>query len=135
VICRSGALARVRDFTDGYSNDFLGDVLVFPGNSGGPVIICPSALSIQGTKQISKANLIGIVKSYVPYQDIAISQQTRRPRMVFEENSGLTAIESVDSIIETVDLADKRIKGRAATARSRAKKEKTKVEEGSGGND
>lgn len=134
VICRSGALARVRDFTDGHSNEFLGDVSVFPGNSGGPVIICPSSLSIQGTKQISKADLIGIVKSYVPYQDIAISQQTRRPRMVFEENSGLTAIESVDSIIETVDLADKRIKGRAATTRSRAKKDKTKVEQDSEGN-
>ncbi len=44
--------------------------------------------------------------------------------MIFEENSGLTAVESVDSIIETVKLAVKRLKGRAAQARNKAKRTK-----------
>lgn len=39
VIVRNGSLARVRDMLDGYSSDFIIDAFVFPGNSGGPVII------------------------------------------------------------------------------------------------
>jgi|GEM_PF-175465 len=122
VICRGGYLARIRDFKDKKSIDFIIDATVFPGNSGGPVIICPSAIAIQGTKPILKADLIGIVKSYVPYQDVALSQQTRRPRIVFEENTGLAIVESVDSILETIELAEKRLKGRIAQVKSKEKK-------------
>jgi hypothetical protein len=122
VICRAGAIARIRDFLEDKGTEFLVDATVFPGNSGGPVIICPSALAITGTKQIVKADLIGIVKSYVPYSDMAVSSQTRKPRIVFEENSGLTAVEPVDAILQTVKLAEKRLKGRIAHARHRAKK-------------
>jgi len=122
VICRSGALARVRDMLEGRAKDFLVDATVFPGNSGGPVIICPSALAIEGTKTITKANLIGIVKSYVSYSDLAVSNQTRKPRISFEENSGLATAETADSIIETVDLAEKRLKNRIAQAKHKAKK-------------
>ena len=68
VICRSGVIARVRDALDGRSKDFLVDSLVFPGNSGGPVIIHPELTAIKGTKTIHKANLIGIVRSYIPYR-------------------------------------------------------------------
>jgi hypothetical protein len=66
VICRSGIIARVRDLLEGTAPDFLVDATVFPGNSGGPVVICPSALAITGTKQIEKADLIGIVKATFP---------------------------------------------------------------------
>ena len=131
VICRGGYIARIRDFLENRTNEYLVDATVFPGNSGGPVIICPSAISIQGTNVITNADLIGIVKAYVPYTDMAISQQTQRPRILFEENSGLAAVESVDSIIETIELAASRIKGRAAQARIRAKKrlEKQTIEQ------
>ena len=95
--------------------------MVFPGNSGGPVVLCPSRIAIDGTSPIMKSVLIGIVKSYVPYNDIAVSQQTNRPRIVFEENSGLTSVESVDAILETVTLAAKRIKVRTAQAKYRSK--------------
>ncbi len=122
VICRGGVLARIRDFLDGKSDDFLVDATVFPGNSGGPAILCPSALAISGTKTINRADLIGVVKSYVPYSDLAISSQTRKPRIVFEENSGLASVEPVDAILETVSLAEKRMKSRVAQAKHKAKK-------------
>lgn len=122
VICRSGSFARVRDYLENSTKDYLVDVPVFPGNSGGPVIICPSALAIQGTNMINKADFIGVVKSYVPYQDAAISQQTGRPRIVFEENSGLTSVEGAQAVLETVALAEKRLKGRQAQTRFKAKK-------------
>lgn len=123
VICRGGHIARLRDFIEDKTRDYLVDCMVFPGNSGGPVVLCPSALAIEGTNAIKKADLVGIVKSYVPYTDVAVSQQTKRPRILFEENSGLTSVESVDAIRETVELATKRLKGRAAQERYRAKQQ------------
>lgn len=102
VILRSGAIARIRDMLEGYSSDYIIDAFVFPGNSGGPVILKPEMVSIQGTKPNSQSRLIGMVKSYIPYQDVAISPQTNRARVVFEENTGLTNIEPVDYIIQTI---------------------------------
>ena len=64
VICRTGAIARIRDYLEDKTKDFLVDATVFPGNSGGPVVFCPSALAITGTKPIQRADLIGVVKSY-----------------------------------------------------------------------
>lgn len=103
VICRGGCVARIRDCLENRSKDFLIDAFVFPGNSGGPVILCPTSLSLEGTKAIKNSYLIGIVKSYIPYTDIAISQQTGAPRIAFEENTGLSSVETVDSILETIE--------------------------------
>lgn len=122
VICRGGHIARIRDFLENKATDYLIDATIFPGNSGGPVIIRPSATTIQGTKSVSKACLIGLIKAYMPYRDIAISQQTQKARITFEENSGLAIVEPVDAIIETVKLAEKRIKSRAAYAKRKAKR-------------
>jgi hypothetical protein len=122
VICRGGVVARIRDFLENKASDFLVDATVFPGNSGGPVILCPSAVAIEGTKAVQKADLIGVVKSYVPYTDLAISNQTRKPRIMFEENSGLASVEPVDAILQTVKLAEKRLRSRAAQAKHKAKK-------------
>lgn len=104
VIVRSGIIARIRDLYENRSKSFVVDSLVFPGNSGGPVVYKPEISSIQGTTPIRKAALIGIVKSYIPFQDVAISQQTKRPRVIFEENSGLANVETVDKILETIQI-------------------------------
>src|SRR5205814_3445547 len=88
VIVRQGAIARIRDALAGTTKEFLIDAAIFPGNSGGPVVTRPELASIQGTKAQNAAYLVGLVKAYIPYQDAAISLQTRRPRIVFEENSG-----------------------------------------------
>lgn len=125
AICRSGCVARIRDLLEGTTKDFMVDATVFPGNSGGPVILQPEATAITGTTAINKADLIGVVKSYVPYHDVAISQQTGNPRVVFEENSGLAAVEPVDHITETVQLALKRLKNRLAYSRWKSKKQQT----------
>ena len=103
VIVRGGNIARIRDCIAGSSSDFLIDAPVFPGNSGSPVILRPEIASIEGTEAVSESYLIGIVKSYIPYQDIAISPQTKRQRVVFEENSGLASVEPVDHIQKTIE--------------------------------
>ncbi len=102
VIVRSGTLARIRDTIAGEEPEYLIDSFVFPGNSGGPVISKPEAIAISGTKAQSSAYLIGIVKSAVKYRDVAISIQTRRPRVIFEENSGLADVHPIDFIQETI---------------------------------
>jgi S1-C subfamily serine protease len=102
VIVRSGSIARIRDALAKNNQEYLIDAFVFPGNSGGPVVSKPEVVAIQNTKSQSAAYLIGIVKSYVPYQDVAISLQTKKPRVIFEENSGLAAVHPIDFVQETI---------------------------------
>ncbi|EJG0692319.1 trypsin-like peptidase domain-containing protein [Vibrio parahaemolyticus] len=105
VIARSGSIARIRDVLQGNQSNYLIDASVYPGNSGGPVISKPEMVSITGTQSNPNSRLIGMVKAYIPYHDTAISQQTKRTRIIFEENSGLALVETVDSIEFTVNLA------------------------------
>ncbi len=104
VLVRSGCISRIREMLDGYSKDFIIDAPVFPGNSGGPVVFKPEISAISGTVPINEARLIGVVKEYIPYSDIAVSRQTGRTRVIFEDNTDLGIIESVDSILETIRL-------------------------------
>jgi S1-C subfamily serine protease len=107
VILRGGVISRIRDMLDGYSSDFIVDAFVFPGNSGGPVIIRPEMMTIAGTKSNNQAALIGIIKSYIPYTDAGISQQTGRTRILFEDNTGLSQAEPIDYVIEAIEEWEK----------------------------
>lgn len=98
AIARTGIIARARDALAGYSDEFLLDTFVFPGNSGGPVVTKPEMIAVQGTRPVSTSYLIGVIKSYVPYRDVAVSAQTRHARVVFEENSGLAAAVPIDFV-------------------------------------
>ena len=116
VIVRQGVIARVRDALAGSSQEFLLDASIFPGNSGGPVVTRPEAIAIQGTKSQSKAWLIGVVSGYVPYEDVAISVQTNRPRVIFEENSGLAAIIPIDRALDAIGIVEAKLTTVPATA-------------------
>ncbi|MDE0043175.1 MAG: serine protease [Candidatus Poribacteria bacterium] len=106
VIVRHGIVARIQDWYDSSSKSFLIDSSVFPGNSGGPVFAKPT-LHTYG-EAIIHAKLIGMVSSYLPYQEIAVSEQTGLRRMIFEENSGLATVVPIDAIQETISIAAKR---------------------------
>jgi trypsin-like peptidase len=103
-IARKGMVARAdRD-------DLLADAFVFPGNSGGPVLYEPP-IKIMGNGLITSPfindeHLIGLVASYIPYPEVAVSSQSKRPRVIFEENSGLTNVVPVDAIIELLNHDD-----------------------------
>ena len=83
---------------------YLIDANVFPGNSGSPVFFkpCPIQFTPQGLQMgpMRPPKLIGVVTSYVPYRDVAISQQTGRARIEFEENSGLGSVLSMGFVRE-----------------------------------
>jgi hypothetical protein len=119
VIVRGGCVARIHDTVDGDSATFLVDANVFPGNSGGPVILRPEATSIEGTKTTPAAYLIGVVCSYLPYRDVAVSRQTGHTRVVFEENSGLVEVLPIDRVDEAI--------GPHATAMMRAGHDRSTV--------
>jgi hypothetical protein len=102
VIVRQGGIARISDLLDGASPSYLVDAFVSPGNSGSPVILRPEAISIVGTPPQSKSFLVGMITSYQPYTDIAFSLQTKRPRVSFEENSGLAEVLPIDDIDQAI---------------------------------
>jgi S1-C subfamily serine protease len=102
VIVRSGCIARIRDALAASSKELLIDAPIFPGNSGGPVVTKPEEVAIQGTKAVGSAYLIGMVTSYVPYRDVAVSAQTGAVRIVFEENSGLASVLPMDYVVEAI---------------------------------
>ena len=105
VIARQGAIARISDVLDGAATTFLIDALIFPGNSGGPVVSATSLNAIEGTKPQNVAYLIGVVRGYLPYTDVAISQQTGQVRMLTQENSGLAEVIPIDYVNETIAAA------------------------------
>ena len=104
VIVRGGVLARVRDVFDDPQAPFLVDAFVFPGNSGGPVVSQPEIMSIVGTKSSPKAYLIGICFGNISYRDVAISTRTGRQRVLFEDNSGLANVHSVDCVQQCIQV-------------------------------
>ena len=52
VIVREGIIARIEDLVYFGGESFLIDSFVFPGNSGGPVLLEPELISIPGTRII-----------------------------------------------------------------------------------
>jgi S1-C subfamily serine protease len=108
VIVRGGVIARIEDMLISRSDIFLIDAFVFPGNSGGPVVLRPEITAVNGTAAQTRSYLIGMVVSYQPYIDLAISQQTQRPRVQFEENSGLASVLPIDYIAGAIGADQKK---------------------------
>ena len=102
AIVRGGVIARVdREIVD-ETGCFLIDCPVFPGNSGGPVVLRPEVVSLGKQPPRKRVHVVGIVSGYVPYADTAISEQTQRPRVTFEENSGLAYVVPMDAVNELI---------------------------------
>ena len=129
VICRAGSIARISDVKNGHGKEILIDGLIFPGNSGGPVVTKPEVVSVGNTKPYQRSSLLGMVSRYVSYQEEARSDQTGRLRMIFEQNSGLASVVPAGLIQETVLLANKRVKNRFARHKYQAKKKQQQDEQ------
>jgi len=105
VIVREGIIARIEDLLNYGAESFMIDSFVFPGNSGGPVLLKPEVVSIKGTQYHPDPYLIGVVDAYLPYREPAVSLQTQETRVVFEENSGLANILPIDYVNDAI-IAD-----------------------------
>lgn len=98
-ILRSGTVAR----TD--PDNILIDAFVFAGTSGGPVVYAPlTPVGGAITSPVLQGQwLLGLTVGYVPYVDVAISAQTERPRVTFEENSGLCNVVPASAILTLLE--------------------------------
>jgi S1-C subfamily serine protease len=83
------------------------EAFVFPGNSGGPVVYVPQIKVGVGISSgvLNEERLVGVVSSYIPYQEPAISLQTHRPRIVFEENSGIANVVPISALQKLIETA------------------------------
>jgi hypothetical protein len=113
-IIRSGTISLINE-----DKTFYIDASAFPGNSGSPVFLKPLPIRFGRKGDVAQApvstgdialgpdplggRFIGIVGGYIPYQEIAISTQTRRPRIIFEENTGLSKVWPIDFIREILE--------------------------------
>lgn len=79
---------------------FLVDSSVFPGNSGGPVVLKPTNTALTNTKAISSPYLLGAVSGYLPYEEQLWSHQTSPPIVVSleREHSGLSFVVPMDYV-------------------------------------
>jgi len=85
------------------------DGFSFPGNSGSPVFTDPPPFRVRGKQLVPGRehlllSFIGVLGAYIPYRDVAISTQTGRPRITFEENTGIAKVWSYDYIKEIINL-------------------------------
>lgn len=117
-IVRTGIVALRND-----DRSFLVDANVFPGNSGSPVFFKPCAFEFGSSGlrlgTLRPPKLIGLVTSFITYTDVAISQQTGKARVTFEENSGLASALSVELIREVLNSSDFQAMTRAIIERER----------------
>ena len=102
-IIRSGTISILNS-----DKTFYIDAFAFPGNSGSPVFLKHSLIrfdksGIQLGGDELGGKFIGIIGEYVTYKEIAYSMQTKRPRIVFEENTGLSKVWSISFIKEIIE--------------------------------
>lgn len=101
-IVRRASIARVDQ------DMLIVDGFVYPGNSGGPVIYEPTLQLGKGftTPILQGEWFVGMVLSEISYVEPAISLQTKRPRVTFEQNSGLSNVLPADKILELLRVPE-----------------------------
>lgn len=93
-IIRAGTISVMND-----DNTFYIDAAAFPGNSGSPVFLRPSlSYDEKVVHTMGGGYFAGVIGEYLTYKEVAISTQTRRPRIAFEENTGLSKVWSTNFI-------------------------------------
>ena len=110
-IVRSGIIARLDDeiLKNHY---YYVDVAIYPGNSGGPVILKPAIGTLPGTSKVTKPYLIGVVAS-VELQSETLYGENGAARMILYEHANLGRIFPMECVMETVDYLKRRIDQRA----------------------
>ena len=99
-IVRYGVIARIQDWIRRHKDTFLIDAPAFPGNSGGPVVLKPETTAIAKTKAITHCLLVGVISKQLRSREVAVSERTGAPRVVFEEDTGLAEVVPVEMVQE-----------------------------------
>ena len=104
-IIRQGMVSIIND-----DKTFYIDGFAFPGNSGSPCFLKFSPLFYDKngpgffTPDTNNGfKFLGIIGEFLTSKDVAVSQQTGRPRVIFEDNTGLSRVWSVNFLREIID--------------------------------
>lgn len=104
-IVRYGVIARIQDWIQGHQDSFLIDAPAFPGNSGGPVVLRPESTAITNTKANTRCLLAGVISHQIQSKEVAVSDRTGDPRVVFLEDTGLAVVVPVEMVRDTAAQA------------------------------
>ena len=109
-IARGGIIARF-DAEILKNHYYYVDVAIYPGNSGGPVILKPAANSLKGTQKVTKTYIIGVVASVEmqPQNLYGIRNNRYEMRMVLYEHANLGRVVPMECVKEAVDYLKRRI--------------------------
>ena len=107
-ICRTGCVARMTKSEIKRTKKFMLDLQNFPGNSGSPIFIKPEAFALEGSKNIDRCYLIGIINSYIPYEEKLVNIQTNRIVETRSENSGIALANPTEFIRKLIAEFKKR---------------------------
>ena len=102
-ISRMGCISRMSETQITEQHNMLVDIQNFPGNSGSPVITRPEFIAVGGSPSLQKCVLVGIVHSYIPYQESLINSQTKQVVEIRSENSGIANVHPVEYIRDIID--------------------------------
>jgi len=121
-IVRRGSIAKKN-----YNRTFYMDGFAFPGNSGSPVFLAPIPIETKDNfiKMGGPLKLVGVISSYLPYEDVSVSQQTGRVKFVSSENTGLAEVHSsvlLEEIIKSEDFQQQHKKLREKILENRENK-------------
>lgn len=102
-VVRSGIVALKKE-----NSTYLIEANAFPGSSGSPVFLKPSIIDWEKKTlgKVTPPKLIGVIHSALTYTDYAISPQTRRPRVSFEENAALAEVYSIEIIKQLLESSE-----------------------------
>lgn len=84
-------IARRRSVARVAKGKTLIESTAYPGSSGGPVVYVPVLKFGESidSKLVNEEKVVGVITEYIPYRETAISEQTGKPRIIFEENTGI----------------------------------------------
>lgn len=102
-ISRMGCVSRMSEAQINEQHNMLIDIQNFPGNSGSPIITRPEFIAVGGSPSLQKSVLVGIVHSYIPYQESLINSQTKQVVEIRSENSGIANVHPVEYIRDIID--------------------------------
>ena len=102
---KAGLISRIDQEIIKNRKAFIIDSSIFPGNSGGPVILKPTMVSLSDSKPVGKPLLLGVISGYIPYSEQLYTHQTIPPTVVSQtrENSGLSFCVPMDFVKEIYD--------------------------------
>ena len=108
-ICRMGCVACIDEKEIDEEKRILLDIQNYPGNSGSPIISRPELGSVGKTTPIKNAVLIGIINSYIPYQEQLMNMQIKKVVEIRSENSGIAVANPVEFIKDVMEIEFKRM--------------------------